>query len=101
MSAIRHLHPCLTIDGQPTAMAESIFDAVIGERRELLADIEHNENNLEWMHRRRGCGRSFITSRISISTADNHQNKDTDQSKHHDEANSESIEIMPNEANAE
>lgn len=44
------LHPCLTIDGPPMAVAERIFDAVIAERRGLLEKIAQQESNLEWMH---------------------------------------------------
>ena len=43
------LHPCLTIDGPPMAVAERIFDAVMAERRGLLEQIESQERNLAWM----------------------------------------------------
>jgi len=43
------LHPCLTIDGPPMAVAERIFDAVMAERSGLLEKIENGERNLEWM----------------------------------------------------
>ncbi len=43
------LHPCLTIDGPPMAVAERIFDAVMAEREGLLEQIANQERNLEWM----------------------------------------------------
>lgn len=43
------LHPCLTIDGPPMAVAERIFDAVSAERTALLGKIENCERNLESM----------------------------------------------------
>ncbi|MBT9513328.1 MAG: hypothetical protein IV104_13360 [Acidovorax sp.] len=41
------LHPCLTIDGPPMAVAERIFDAVMGERAELKAEIKRQEQALD------------------------------------------------------
>lgn len=50
------LHPCLTIDGPPMAVAERIFDAVMAERRELQEQIANQERNLDLMrqHLRKG-----------------------------------------------
>lgn len=50
------LHPCLTIDGPPMAVAERIFDAVMAERRGLLEQIANQERNLDLMrqHLRKG-----------------------------------------------
>ena len=41
------LHPCLTIDGPPMAVAERIFDAVMAERSALKEEIARQEQALE------------------------------------------------------
>lgn len=41
------LHPHLTIDGPPMAVAERIFDAVMGEQAELKARLASYERNME------------------------------------------------------
>lgn len=43
------LHPCLTIDGPPMAVAERILDAVQGERAELQAEIKRQEEALDFL----------------------------------------------------
>lgn len=43
------LHPFLTIDGPPMAAAERIFDAVLGERAELQAEIKRQEQALDFL----------------------------------------------------
>lgn len=43
------LHPCLTIDGPPMAVAERIFDAVLGERAALQAEIKRQEEALVFL----------------------------------------------------
>jgi len=43
------LHPCLTIDGPPMAVAERIFDAVLGERAALQAEIKRQEQALDFL----------------------------------------------------
>ena len=47
MDFLAGLHPCLTIDGPPMAVAERIFDAVMGERAELKAEIKRQEQALD------------------------------------------------------
>lgn len=49
LSFLAGLHPCLTIDGPPMAVAERIFDAVLAERAELLEQIKRMKGNLETM----------------------------------------------------
>ena len=41
------LHPHLTIDGPPMAVAERIFDAVMGEQAGLKARLASYERNME------------------------------------------------------
>lgn len=45
------LHPGITIDGPPMAVAELIFDAVQAEQRALKEEIERKERNLDWMRK--------------------------------------------------
>lgn len=45
------LHPGITIDGPPMAVAELIFDAVQAEQRALKEEIEKKERNLDWMRK--------------------------------------------------
>lgn len=43
------LHPEVTIDGPPMAVAERIFDAVMADRRALQDQINNMERNLQAM----------------------------------------------------
>lgn len=43
------LHPCLAIDGPPMAVAGRIFDAVMGERAGLQAEIKRKEQALGFL----------------------------------------------------
>lgn len=43
------LHPCLTIDGPPMAVAERIFDAVMSERAGLKDEIQRQEQALDFL----------------------------------------------------
>lgn len=45
------LHPCITIDGPPMALAELIFDAVMSDLRALKDEVEKQERNLDWMRK--------------------------------------------------
>lgn len=45
------LHPGITIDGPPMAVAELIFDAVQAEQRALKEEIGKKERNLDWMRK--------------------------------------------------
>lgn len=45
------LHPSITIDGPPMAIAELIFDAVQADQRALKDDIAKKERNLDWMRK--------------------------------------------------
>ena len=48
------LHPCITIDGPPMAVAELIFDAVQADQRALKDQIAKQERNLDWMRKELG-----------------------------------------------
>lgn len=45
------LHPGITIDGPPMAVAGLIFDAVQAEQSALKEEIEKKERNLAWMRK--------------------------------------------------
>lgn len=45
------LHPGITIDGPPMAVAELIFDAVQAEQRALKEEIKKKERNIDWMRK--------------------------------------------------
>lgn len=45
------LHPGITIDGPPMAVAELIFDAVQADQRALKDEIAKQERNLDWMRK--------------------------------------------------
>ena len=45
------LHPGITIDGPPMAVAGLIFDAVQAEQRALKEEIEKKERHLDWMRK--------------------------------------------------
>lgn len=62
------LHPCLTIDGPPMAVAERIFDAVMGERSALKAEIARQEQALE------GLRQALVRARRDPPSAPQQQN---------------------------
>lgn len=60
------LHPGITIDAPPMAVAELIFDAVQAEQRALKEEIEKKERNLDWM-------RKELAKRAHGGTQANHE----------------------------